>query len=234
MKRLLALLAALMVLLGGAAFAEAADYVGYWVMTSAEVSGMTVDPAMLGLTAFMKLYEDGTCWVVMGEQKSEGTWAATASGVTIDLGGERTEFTLTDGALVLPMDGGKLIYTPEAYTLPLSGLTLPDFNGDWVCAYLEVDGMTYDAVTLGADLRLHLADGAGQVYMGSADGAEEFDALCEVEEDPEIGTVMYVYFLENGQPCGDGMVLMMYDNGELVWCDSYESHDMFYCFVPAE
>lgn len=234
MKKLLSLLLVLMMLLGGAAFAEAADYVGYWVLTGAEVAGVRVDPAMAGLSSYMELCEDGRYQVVMADDCQSGTWAVSANGIDIESAGIVVSFVLVDDALILEMEGDKLIYTRGTSPVPLSGLAVEDFNGDWVCTFLEVDGKTYAAASLGADLTLHIADGKGHVKMGSPAGAEEFDAICTVKESDDYGTVMYFDFLENGKPCGDGMMLFMYDSGELVWFDTYDGHEMLYCFVPAE
>ena len=230
MKKLFCLILGWLILASGGAFAETVDYVGHWLLTKAEVSGMRVDPALAGLHSTMTFYEDGRYLLIMADESQNGTWVVRDSGVDLISGSAVVSFAVVDGALVLDLEGDKMIYTREAAPQPLAGLTVADFNGDWVCSFLTVDGSTYDADVLGADLVLNLADGKGHVKMGSYAGVEEFDAICTVKESETYGTVMHVDFLVNGKLCGDGMVLFIYDDGTLIWFDSYDGLRMFYCF----
>lgn len=238
MKKLISLLLTFMLLLGCTALAqEAVNYTGYWVMTGVEVNGAPVDPSALGLSAYMELYEDGSCLLVMMDEVQEGSWAATEYGIeTTDAEGIVDPFTYVNGALVIENEGNKLIFTQGAYTVPLTGLTAADFNGDWEFVYAEVLGEVYDAAELGMAISLHLEDGKGHMVMSFPDGAEEYDAVCEVKEIEGFGTAMYFLILdEAGQPDGSGLMLMMYDNGELVWYEVDEDNtELFYCFVSAE
>lgn len=237
MKKLLTLLAALLMLVGCAALAEETmDYVGYWEMSGVELAGTSYDPTALGLTASITFYDDGTCDMEMMGEITEGTWVATETGVeTTDSAGVVDAMTYADGTLTVEQDGMKLIFTlVEGYTMPLSGLAVADFNGDWVFTYVELDGETYSASALGAEMTLHLEDGAGHMVMTSSEGVEEYDALCEVEEIEHFGTALYFMFLEDGQATEDGLLLLMYDNGELVWYTWDDTYEMFYCFERAE
>ena len=239
MKKLFALLMTLMMLCC-AAFAETAvDYTGYWVLTSMDYAGVVIDPAQLGLTAYMELYGDGTCLMVMADEAQAGTWVATENGIdTTDAEGVVDPFTYVDGTLVLEQDGTKLIFTPEVYTVPLTGLTVADFNGDWSFAYLEYLGAAYAAEEVGMTLDVHLEDGAGHIVMTYEGGAEAYDLTCMVEEAPDFGTVLYAIYLdETGAETDAGMVLFLFDNDELVWYSIDESdNELYYCFqrVTAE
>jgi len=83
MKRALSLLLVLTALFCGAACAqEAADYVGYWVATGFEMEDKSLDPSALGVTAYMELYEDGSCVLAMMDGMRDGTWTVTPTGIT--------------------------------------------------------------------------------------------------------------------------------------------------------
>ena len=238
MKKFLALLMVFVMVLGGAAIAEAAvDYTGYWVLTAVEVAGEAVDPAVLGYNAYMDIYANGFCRMVINDQVDNGSWAATENGIeTTNEAGQAEAFTLVDGMLVFEMDGSKLIFTKEAYTEPLQGLTVADFNGKWVFSYLEYLGVAYNAEEVGTDMTITLSDGKGHLEMTYADGTEAYEGVCVLEEYPGFGSMLiFLYVDENGEQTGDGMALLKFDNNELVWyyVDEYDN-DVFHCFVLAE
>ena len=214
------------------------DFAGYWVVTSIEMMGMSLDPATLGVSAYMELFEDGTCYLVAMEETQDGTWAVTETGIeTTDAAGVVDIYTLVGEQLVVEMEGMKMIFTREEYTVPLTGLTVADFNGDWEFAYVEVMNETYDAEEIETAISLHIEDGKGHVVTTYPEGVEEYDAVCEVEEVEDFGTVMYFLYLDPAteETTGYGMMLLLFDNGELVWY-SMDEQDVtyFYCFVPAE
>lgn len=239
MKKLFALLLALAMGLSCAAVAEeTADYAGYWLLTSAQVNGETYDPAALGMTAYMELYEDGTCLLVAMDERLDGVWTVTSTGITTtDANGDTAVYTYADGALIVEEDGCKLFFTPEAYTMPLNGLTMADFEGDWVFTYVEVGNEAYYADELGVEMTLSIHDGKGvhTAYSGeSGEVTDVYNGVCEIEEVPDFGTVLYILYVdESGQQDGSGIALLKFDNEELVWyaIDEYD-RNIFYCFVP--
>ena len=239
MKKMLSLLLALPALMGCAAFAEdAADYVGYWVVTRAEIDGETIDPAALGLSAYMELYEDGTCVLAAAEEVWDGTWSVTDTGVTTTDDFGVTVYAYEDGALVTRQEGGTLIFTREEYTLPLSGLSMADFEGDWVLRCVEVGNQYYYPEELAVSMKLSIHNGKGVHTMITAgeDGEETtaVSGICAVEEMEGVGTALvFMYTDATGAQTGSGMVLLMFDNAELVWyaVDSLD-RNLFYCFVP--
>lgn len=240
MKRLYALLLAVMLMSGCAAVAEeTVDYAGYWLLTGAEMEGETYDPAALGVNAYMELYTDGTCLLVAMEEILDGVWTVTPTGITTtDANGDVAVYTYVDGALTVEEDGCKLFFTPEAYTMPLSGLTMADFEGDWVFTYVEVGNEVFYADELGVEMTLSLHDGKGvhTAYSGeSGEVTDLYNGVCEIEEIPDFGTVMLLlYNDEAGQMDGGGIMLLMFDSEELVWyvIDEYD-RSVSYCFVPA-
>ncbi len=217
--------------------AEKIDYVGSWALTSAKASGMTLDPAQLGLEISLHIYEDGTCEMVSMGEMEQGTWAETEGGIVItDTSGEPLALTVMDGALIAELDGVAMIFTPvveDEYAEPLAGLTMADFNGEWVFVDAEYMGQVLDAETLGMSAELHIQDGKGHVELVYEDGTEAYDAVCEIEEVEELGTVMYFFYTDpaTGEATEYGMMLMLYNDGELVWYETDEAdNDIFYCF----
>ncbi len=236
MKKLMALLVVL-AMMCGAAFAEAVDYVGYWVMSGVEVAGIRVDPTMLGLNAYMELYEDGSCMLVAMDEVLEGTWAVTETGITTtDANGETDTYTYVEGELVVEEEGNKLIFTPGDYVLPLSGLTMADFDGEWVFTYAEMGNAIYYPEELGADIQLSIHDGKGvltNTYMEETGPVtENLPGVCEIEEVPDAGTWLYfLYTDEAGNPTDYGLALTMFEGQELVWYLEDESGlTILYCF----
>ena len=234
MKKLLSLLLALMMCLGCTAFAEAAvDYVGYWVLAALEVAGMQADPATVGLSAYMEIYEGGACLLVAGDTVQDGTWVATETGIeTTDAEGTVDAMTYVDGNLVAEQEGIKLIFVRQEYTAPMEGLTEADFAGVWNFAYLEYLGTAYDAAEVGTAMVITLEEGKGKLEMSYEGGAESYNATTQLVEYPGFGTVLFFFYLdENGAETGEGMVLLKFDNDELVWyvVDEYDN-DIYYCF----
>ncbi len=120
-----------------------------------------------------------------------------------------------------------------AYAEPLAGLTMADFNGEWVFVDAEYVGQVLDAETLGMSADLHIQDGKGHLELVYDDGTEVYDAVCEIEEIEELGTVMYFFYTDpaTGEATEYGMLLVLYNDGELVWYETDEAdNDIFYCF----
>lgn len=246
MKKLLCALLALMLALGCTAIAEDADfdYTGQWVLTGGIVAGVTVDLATLEaaveteLDMDMLLYADGICALTAGGATEEGTWTVTENGVqVVDAGLTVIEFTLVDGKLVQVGENTQLIFAraDETYAMPLTGMTLADFNGEWALSYVEYAGMMLDAETLGLTIDITLEDGEGKAVIETAESTTNIDAFCEVVEIDQMGSVLYFVFLdENGEQTETYMMLLLFDNGELVWYSIEDEMEVFYCFLPAE
>ena len=214
------------------------DYVGAWVLNSVEVMGIAMDPGMVGLGGDMMLYEDGTCVLTMLDESQEGTWAVTETGIaTTDADGVVDAFMLVNGQLVIEQSGMKLVFIPYA---PLFGLTVADFNGEWVFEsmemydYVQMTQGVYTAEEVGTEIALSLENGKGHLVMSYTGGKDEYDGECVVEDVAELGSVMYFLFLdENGVQDGSGLMLMMYPGDELTWFeyDQEADMDLYYNFV---
>lgn len=221
--------------------ADASAYIGAWELTSGMANGVTVDVSTLNLTMHAYINEDGTCELITQGVSETGTWALAEGGIALtDELGDSFIFTLKDGALTTEMSGVTLVLTPmtdeaEAYVMPLSGLSVADFNGDWTFVYAEYMGQTLAPELLGLSMSLQIADGAGHMEMSHSEGSETQDAVCQVEEIEGLGTVMYFLYVDptTGAATQNGLVLFLYSDGELVWYTSdEEGNDIFYCFLP--
>lgn len=214
------------------------DYAGSWIITGVEMLGMTMDAETVGVSGDMALYEDGVCVLTMMDESQEGTWAVTETGITTtDAEGVVDTYTLVNGQLVAEQDGMKIIFDRYA---PRSGLTVADFNGEWVFEYAEVCDYAngtqdfYEAADFGLSMTLSLADGKGQATMTSQGQTDVIAAECIVEEVEDFGSVMYMMFLdENGAQDGTGMMLIMYPEDELTWneYDSEADVEYYYNFI---
>lgn len=220
--------------------AEGVDFVaGYWVLDSVQVMGFTMDAEAMQMQAYMELYDDGTCLLVQDEEMQYGTWTKTETGLTTtDAEGQTDVYTYVDGTLVVEVEDSKFIFTPETYTVPLSGLTAADFEGDWVFNYVEVGNTSYYPEEVGMSMTLSIQDGQGVHTMTFADDSGEttevYNGVCQIEEIPDFGTAMYLLYTdEAGQQDGSGVMLLKFDNSELVWYAVDENdNNVFYCFVP--
>ena len=214
---------------------EKVEYVGMWELTGVKAAGLTLAPDQMGLQMTLYVYEDGTCEMVTLGVPEQGTWAEVEGGIAItDASADTLVFAVQDGALVAEQEGMTLILTPAEYAQPMSGLTAADFNGEWVFVYAEYMGQVLDTEALGMSADLSIKDGAGHVDMVFTDGTESYDAVCEIEEVEDLGTVMYFLYIDaaTGEATEYGMMLMLYSDGELVWYNTdSEGNDIYYCFV---
>ncbi len=243
MKKLLAVLLALAMLLGCTALAETAaavDYTGWWTLTGIEMMGVTVDPTQLSMNMNIVLYEDGSCEMIMtGEETEQGVWAVIEGGVAVtDASNVTMNLMLReDGALTMEQSGMTMVFTAEAYSMPQAGLTLADFEGAWKLSYVEYMGQFLQLEDLGMEIDVTITGDKGQMVITDAEGALSNDGVCELAEEEGVGSVLYFMFTDpaTGEQDGSGVMLMKFSAEELVWYTWDETgNELFYCFVPAE
>lgn len=191
MKKLLCMLLAAMMLLCGAAFAEAADYTGEWVLTGAEMGGMPVDLSLIGLVMTMDLRADNTCTLTTMGVPEEGTWAADAAGLVVtDSYGDPQTFVMVDGKLEATQDGMKLIFSrmgDAAAYLGVWVMTGMESSGVQMgVATMEMFGLTM-TLTLNADGTC-VVDGMGQTESGTWRATAQGISITDPTE-----TVEFVY-----------------------------------------
>ncbi len=239
MKRILALVLALTMMLGLAA-AEEISYVGTWELTGITMAGMEVEPATVGLDAVIYINEDGSCVLLTqseeGSASQGGTWVATEAGVTLtDTAGDTMELTYADGTLAMLDEEMTMVFTQADYPQVLSGLKMEDFYGAWMLSFIETGDGVFGADEVNMYAALGIQDSKAHMDIESDGVADSADAECELEEIDGFGTVLYVYFLDEttGQRDGNGLMLMRYNNGLLVWYayDAETGEEAFYCFA---
>lgn len=95
----------------GAKFKDS-QYLGTWKGTTAEYAGleMSVDEIVGETTVTFEA--DGSCTVSSDGDSESGSWEETDTGVSID-GGD-LEMTLTDGKLVMTMDGVTIYFEKQS------------------------------------------------------------------------------------------------------------------------
>lgn len=141
MKKLLSALLALMLLLGCAAFAEGFDYIGEWVLTGVEMSGMSMEPSQLGLTMTMELRADGTCTLTNMGTPEEGVWAEVDGGVAVtDAAGDVNTFAPVEGKLEATQQGMKIIFSRVG--------DAASYVGVWVLTGMESQGVQMGVSTM--------------------------------------------------------------------------------------
>ncbi len=239
MKKLFAMLLALAMLLGCALAEATFDYSGWWTLTGVTAAGVTLDSAKMSMEADMALYEDGTCHLYAQDEVQSGVWTVIEGGIAVTSEYNDTmNYLLTeDGSLTIELDGITLIFTPSVYAEPLCGLTMTDFAGDWTFMYLEYLGELVYPDEFGMNVSLQLSEAGGHVEIVEESSTEAHDLVCEIEEVEDFATVLNCLAVdpETGEQNGQGMALMMFSNGELIWyMEDLEQNPMYFCFAPAE
>lgn len=234
---LLLLLALSLCLCFSATAASAEDYTGTWILTSMESNGAAIDPTALGIEMLMTLNEDGTCLMSALGQEEAGTWVMTENGVDVTDSTSTDSFTLVDGQLVADQDEMKVVFTHEAdlageYIAVCTNVPMEGFNGTWRLSYLEMVQGYIMQEDMGMDMTIELLDGKGWCEMTVEDTTERYDFVCELEEAPGVGTVMYATFVdaETGESLNTGLMLMLYEDNTLIWYTVEEDTEFYYCF----
>ncbi len=167
MKKLLAVLLALMLALGCVAFAEGVDYTGQWVLTGAEANGTALDISAMGLEMSMTLNEDGTCNLIANGVEEIGSWVIEGEGIVVtDAANESNAFVMDEDRLVAEQDGAKMIFSRVG--------EMAAYADTWVLTSLEMYGMVADPSVYGMELTMEL----------------KLDGTCVLSsgEESEIGT----------------------------------------------
>lgn len=234
MKKLFALLLVLAMLLGCAAFAEAVDYVGTWVLTGveAEALGMQMGPDMLqvsGMDFTMTLNADGTAVLNAAGEEEAGNWTATETGVSLtDASGVTDVLVYQDEILVMEQDGTAMMFTREGAApaiadapaaAVLANVDPKAFEGQWLLTKASMMGMEFPAESLGMYMALMLSEGSGN--FGTTDDNGELvsaEITYTVSEVEGVGTALDVIVTD--AETGESAVMMtlnMQSDGSLVY-----------------
>lgn len=184
MKKLMAILLAVLMLCGAVAMAE--DLTGVWALHSAQAYGMTISAADLGMEASFELRADGSCLMKMDGDDTIGKWHEADGKVYIDDNSDELCFTMKEGKLVSDeFDGVVMIFAradgaaaaPAA--APAAAAGMADFEGEWVFTYAETMGISLSAEEMGMDWTLTVKNGVVSMSIATDDGdntAGEVDA----------------------------------------------------------
>lgn len=234
---------------------DAASFVGKWVMTGMVTNGVEMGPetmATFGLTMTLDLKADGTCVLDGMGQVENGTWKATATGVSIDDTLEVVEFAYVDDMLVTEASGATMMLTregaapavveAEAGTAVLSGVPAEAFEGKWELATAVVFGMELTADDMGTYLNLDLKAGEGIYTEADTEGVvAELPITYTVTEVAEAGTVMTLLYQDATMTeAAELLQLNMLEDGRLGCIMNVEGMEIAYYFtavveeIPAE
>lgn len=206
MKKLLALLLTMALLLGCTAFAETAvDYTGVWVLTGVETEEVTVDMTLLnllGMSMSMTINADGTMYTDAMGVKEEGTWVVTATGIAITYDEETLQVVYTDDMLRIGEEGKAMMLTREGAApavaaketaTVLANVDPAAFEGTWTLTTMNLLGIEMSAAEMGMQMEFVLADGSGTI------------TIREDEDEPFTGPVAYV--ISEGEGAGTVMTI---------------------------
>lgn len=246
MKKLLAMLLALAMMLGCTAMAEAVDYTGVWVLTGAEFAGVQMGPVMLagmGLDMRMELAADGNVTLTTSGEVETGAWAATANGVAITDELETLEFVYQGEMLLMEQQGAVLMLTREGAapavieetteSAVLANVDPLAFEGAWLLTSANAMGMDFAADQMGVYVAFVLAGGEGIYGESNAEGGvDQYPILYTVTEVEGTGTVLeLLYAGEDVEEPVTLLVLTMLDDGRLVYVMDQDGMTITYYFT---
>lgn len=176
MKKLLASLLALTMLLSAAvcsAVAEAASLSGEWYAD------------LFGLTFTLTLNEDGTYAMDMtGEESTSGTWTFDGTNIIMDAGTDEEAVLTYDGeSISISIEGFDLQFTREAPASfePAAARTdtaLEEFAGSWELTTVGMMGMYVSPDIIGASIVLNIS-GTDVTYIITEEGGEPMEVKLE-------------------------------------------------------
>ncbi len=228
MKKLLATLIALMMLVSAAvcgAVAETADIIGEWY------------GSIFGLSMTMTLHEDGTYTMSMaGEEADSGTWSFDGTTLTTDEGTDGEAAFAYDGeSLSASMEGMDFVFTrePIATFEPAPARTdaaLEEFSGSWNATTIGIMGMYLSPDVIGAGISLDI------------DGTTVVMTIIQEDSEPEAVTVeatfadgvLTVADPTSSEESSTFWTLSLLEDGTMSMFTQMEGIEMTYYLSPAE
>ena len=218
MKKLLAILLAMAMLLCAVALAETVEaveeaaepdpaeaFVGVWYLNEMQMEGMSISPASFGVEMTIELKADGIAVgnSVQGEEveNKEGTWAVEGDTVTVTIDDEPMVFTVQEGNLVADSDGMVMIFGTEKVEAEIfepaaarTDAAEEEFAGAWTAFKINMDGTYMDAALLGEEITATIEGTTvtlnGFLFDGDAFETQYADgALAFSVEDPESALI---------------------------------------------
>lgn len=176
MKKMMAVLMTLVLMIGAVALAESADYLGTWYLNGMNMAGAEIAPAALGMEMTMEVRDDGTATLaVPGEEGAEqaATWKLDGDAFIVTVEGEDMTLALQeDGSLVGEQGGLGMTFGREKIEAELyqpapvvAAASEADFAGKWQPKYMEMNGQYMEAAIFPLDLTV-VFDGANMTLNG--------------------------------------------------------------------
>lgn len=232
MKKLLALLLALAMMLGCMAFAEGVDYTGTWVLTGAVVYGITIGQVGLEMAGAyghtMTLHADGTIVNSMsGMEDKTGTWVVAENGITVSIGSSDQTLSYQDEVLSLEQyDGTIMMYTREGAApavddarpavVVLANVDPADFEGKWLLTNLALYGREMSLEEMSMHMELEISDGKCSYDATTGDDRLTTEMSYTVEEVDGVGTVLHLNKVdETTGELSEFLALNMLEDGRL-------------------
>lgn len=179
MKKLVALLLALMLCLG-VALAEDADIIGTWYLNEVASNGMSFDPATLGLDVTMTFDEDEKATTVSGEETTVSYWRKNGDEYFTPFNDGLLVFAPQDGNLVGEMDGVQMTFGRERAEVEVydfgeakTDAAMEDYNGFWDAVEVEMLGMQLPMADVGLTMQMMVQDGTVVISDGNNTGGSE-------------------------------------------------------------
>ena len=201
MKKFLAALLVLVMVLSSVAFAEITDFTGEWYASA------------YGMPLTLTVNGDGTVNLSFMDESHDGKWVVE-DGVFYINKGESDETTIKVGEDSMFVEELNAEFTRE----PVEAIVLPGFvaadditafDGTWTMTYVSAFGMTFDSASAKAEMGDLLGMGDddtavienGKVAMFGAEGFElpfVDGHLCQASATTEIDTSVTVDLCEDG------------------------------------
>ena len=238
MKKVVALMLAMVVLLSVAAFAGTDEYLGTWYLNEMVMGDVTMAPGAMGMEMTLEIMEGGTgTMTVTGEEgleTAEITWTEEDDGITVVLVEQETPMTMTlaDGNLVADNDGAALVFGRELSEAnvftpaqPVAEATIEDYAGEWTSFMMDLDGMYVDpsfaGITVTASVEGTTVTVNGLILNGEAVETTFADgALTFADEDPENALL-------------DGLNMQLLEDGTMAFTMTF-ADDMTFIMQKSE
>lgn len=183
MKKLLAILTMLAVLLTAVAFAEAADVIGEWYLVDMVMGETSINPAAMGMNMTLVLNEDGTMTATNSygdtePEKADGTWELSDGNLVIALDDTPDTVIIQDGQLKMDMgEEGYFLFGREPIAAPELPVAVPAesedaFLGTWKLSQISMDGLVMPAAAMGTETVMTVE--AGKAVVGAEDSNDEY------------------------------------------------------------
>ena len=239
MKKMMAIMMALAMLLCGTALAEAAvavdgaDIGGTWYLNYAQFGDTKVSTVDLGMEIVLTFSEDGT-GVAMESENGEAmdfAWALEDGAIKMTVNGETQEITFDGENLLMGEEGATMVFTreaPVATELPeaVEAESEEAFYGNWVSGKVKMGDVVVEASVSGQSITMEYGpDALKMTSLTQEDGSQQ---TVEMAHKFENGAVTII---DEGEAIA---TLKLNEDGTLQVVYTFGEMEMAIYMVPAE